>query len=110
MSAEAGGLAMPALEAALAALDAAGLRRRRRTVMRLAPDSAAIRVDGRECLDFCGNDYLGLAGDPRVTEAGIRAARACGIGARASHLVSGHQPEHAALEAELADWTGRERA
>jgi 8-amino-7-oxononanoate synthase len=110
VSAEAGGLAMPALEAALAALDAAGLRRRRRIVMRMAPDSAAIRVDGRECLDFCGNDYLGLAGDPRVTEAGIRAARACGIGARASHLVSGHQPEHAALEAELADWTGRERA
>ena len=101
---------MQALGAALAALDAAGLRRRRRTVMRLAPDSAAIRVDGHDCLDFCGNDYLGLAGDPRVTEAGIRAARACGIGARASHLVSGHQPEHAALETELAGWTGRERA
>ncbi|MBM5812306.1 MAG: 8-amino-7-oxononanoate synthase [Gammaproteobacteria bacterium] len=100
---------MPALSAALAALDDAGLRRRRRTVERIAPDSAAIRVDGRDCLDFCGNDYLGLAGDPRLAEAAGRAANASGVGARASHLVCGHQPEHAALEAELAAWTGRER-
>lgn len=103
-------LAVPAFAAALADLDARGLRRRRREVRRLAHDTAEIELDGRRCLDFCSNDYLGLAAHPRVTEAFIAAAREHGVGARASHLVSGHQGEHGALEEELAAFTGRERA
>ena len=95
---------------ALADLDSRGLRRRRRTVRRLALDTAEIELDGRRCIDFCSNDYLGLAAHPRVTEAFIAAAREHGVGARASHLVSGHQGEHGALEEELAAFTGRERA
>jgi 8-amino-7-oxononanoate synthase len=91
-------------------LDARGLRRRRRTVRRLAADTAEIELDGRRCLDFCSNDYLGLASHPRVTDAFVRAAREHGVGARASHLVTGHHPEHAALEELLAAFTGRERA
>jgi 8-amino-7-oxononanoate synthase len=91
-------------------LDARGLRRRRRTVRRLAADTAEIELDGRRCLDFCSNDYLGLASHSRVTEAFVRAAREHGVGARASHLVTGHHPEHAALEELLAAFTGRERA
>jgi len=88
----------------------AELRRRRRTVRRLAHDTAEIELDGRRCVDFCSNDYLGLAAHPRVTQAFVAAAREYGVGARASHLISGHQGEHAALEEELADFTGRERA
>jgi 8-amino-7-oxononanoate synthase len=103
-------LAVPAFAAALADLDARGLRRRRREVRRLAHDTAEIELDGRRCLDFCSNDYLGLAAHPRVTQAFIAAAREHGVGARASHLVSGHQGEHGALEEELAAFTGRERA
>jgi 8-amino-7-oxononanoate synthase len=99
-----------AFEAALADLDERGLRRRRRTVRRLAHDTAEIELDGRRCIDFCSNDYLGLAAHPRVTEAFIAAAREHGVGARASHLVSGHQVEHDALEVALAQYTGRERA
>ncbi len=94
----------------LAELDSKGLRRRRRIVRRLALDSAEIELDGRRCIDFCSNDYLGISGHPRVTEAFVAAAQAHGVGARASHLVSGHQGEHEALEQELADFTGRERA
>ena len=94
----------------LADLDARGLSRRRRTVRRLAHDTADIELDGVACVDFCSNDYLGLSAHPRVTEAFIEAARICGVGARASHLITGHQSEHAALEEELADFTGRERA
>ena len=94
----------------LADLDARGLRRRRRTVRRLAHDTADIELDGVACVDFCSNDYLGLSAHPRVTEAFIEAARIHGVGARASHLITGHQSEHAALEEELADFTGRERA
>jgi len=99
-----------AFEAALADLETQGLRRRRRSVRRLAHDKAEIELDGSRCVDFCSNDYLGLAAHPRVTEAFVAAARAHGVGARASHLVSGHQGEHEALEEELAAFTGRERA
>ena len=95
---------------ALAELDARGLRRRRRTVRRGEPDTADIQLDGRQCVDFCNNDYLGLAAHPQVIEALIDAARIHGVGARASHLITGHQTEHEALEHELAAWTGRERA
>ena len=95
---------------ALAELDARGLRRRRRTVRRGNPESAEIELDGRRCVDFCSNDYLGIAAHPQVVEAFINAARMHGVGARASHLVTGHQAEHEALEQELAAYTGRERA
>ncbi|WP_372614612.1 8-amino-7-oxononanoate synthase [Halomonas sp.] len=74
-----------------------GLWRQRRTL-----DPALI--------DFAGNDYLGLARDPRLAEAQAEGARRFGAGARASHLVSGHLPAHQALEARLAELTGRPRA
>nr|WP_298057748.1 8-amino-7-oxononanoate synthase [uncultured Halomonas sp.] len=61
-------------------------------------------------LDFAGNNYLGLAQDPRVCEAQAEGARRFGAGAGASHLVSGHLEVHDALEDALARWTGRERA
>ena len=61
-------------------------------------------------LDFAGNDYLGLAQDPRVSEAQAAGAHRYGAGAGASHLVSGHLEVHDALEEALARWTGRERA
>ncbi|WP_016854529.1 8-amino-7-oxononanoate synthase [Halomonas smyrnensis] len=64
--------------------------------------------DGR--LDFAGNDYLGLARDPRLAEAQAEGARRFGAGGRASHLVCGHQEIHEALERRLAALTGRPRA
>ena len=95
---------------ALADLDTRGLRRQRRTMRRGDPHTADIVLDGRPCVDFCSNDYLGLASHPQVVEAFVAAARVHGVGARASHLITGHQSEHEALEQELAAWTGRERA
>lgn len=61
-------------------------------------------------LNFCGNDYLGLARDPRLTAALTSAAGHWGVGSGASHLVTGHTGEHQQLEAELAAYTGREAA
>ena len=92
----------------LADLDARGLRRRRRTVRQAGGAAADITLDGRPCVDFCSNDYLGLSTHPKLVEAFVAAARSQGVGARASHLISGHQDEHAALEREVAEWTGRE--
>jgi 8-amino-7-oxononanoate synthase len=102
--------ALPGFGAVLADLDGRGLRRRRRSVRRLAHDTAEIELDGRRCIDFCSNDYLGLSAHPSVTAALIDAAREHGVGARASHLVTGHQHGHDALEEALAAHTGRERA
>jgi 8-amino-7-oxononanoate synthase len=94
--------ALDELTVALAARDAAGLARRRRTID--SPQGARLTVDGREVLHFGSNDYLGLASDPRLIEAAQRGATGYGVGAGASHLISGHFSPHEALERELADW------
>ena len=93
---------------AVAEIDAAGLRRRRRNVESTGP-AQQVSVDGRAAINFCGNDYLGLAQHARLTAAFAQAA-AAGAGSGASHLVTGHHPLHHALEQRLAAWTGRERA
>jgi 8-amino-7-oxononanoate synthase len=67
-------------------------------------------VDGRQYLNFCSNDYLGLANDPAVVTAFQEAAADWGVGSGASHLVCGHQRPHQQLEEALADHVGRERA
>jgi 8-amino-7-oxononanoate synthase len=74
------------------------------------PQGPEVWLDGRRCLSFCSNDYLGLAADPRVREAFKRGIDACGVGSGASHLISGHNLAHHALEEELAAYTGRPRA
>ena len=67
-------------------------------------------VDGKPCLSFCSNDYLGLANHPEVIAAFKRGADRYGVGSGASHLVSGHSRAHQQLEEELAAFVGRERA
>jgi 8-amino-7-oxononanoate synthase len=101
-----------AVAAALAGLGARGLRRARRRVDAMAAGGSILEpvVAGRRLVNFCSNDYLGLAGDVRVAEAMRAAASRWGAGAGAAHLVTGHSGEHHALEAELAAFTGREAA
>ena len=98
------------LAARLAEQAAAGRARRRRTVAARAAGGVQVTVDGRDCIAFCSNDYLGLADHPRVVAAFVAAARQWGVGSGASHLVSGHDGEHHALEEELAAFVGRPRA
>jgi 8-amino-7-oxononanoate synthase len=71
---------------------------------------ARIVVDGREFLQFCSNDYLGLANHPKLVSAMQNAAATYGVGGGASHLVCGHSSLHHQLEERLADITGRDRA
>jgi 8-amino-7-oxononanoate synthase len=78
------------------------LTRTRRTAE--SPCAPQQRVDGRDLLAFCSNDYLGLAHHPVLVEALTEGARRFGAGSGASHLVSGHSQAHATLEAELAAW------
>ncbi|GAA5178016.1 8-amino-7-oxononanoate synthase [Modicisalibacter zincidurans] len=81
--------------------------RRRRTTVGIGP---RFQREGCEWLAFCSNDYLGLAGDPRLAEGLAEGARRFGTGGGASHLVCGHSEAHARLEARLAEWTGCQRA
>jgi 8-amino-7-oxononanoate synthase len=97
-----------ALETELTELDAAGLKRRRR--MLDAPCGPLARVDGRDLISFCSNDYLGLANDPALIAAACAGAKIWGVGSGASHLVSGHLAPHEALEQKLAAFTGFARA
>lgn len=96
------------LQAEIDALQRAGLKRRRRTLE--MPCGPLARVDGRDLVSFCSNDYLGLANDPALVEAACAGAQAWGVGSGASHLVSGHLAPHAALEQKLAAFTGFARA
>jgi 8-amino-7-oxononanoate synthase len=61
----------------------------------------------RDLLDLASNDYLGLAGDPRLRVAAADAIHRFGTGARASRVVSGTTPSHVELEHELAQLTGQ---
>ncbi|MGW2622230.1 8-amino-7-oxononanoate synthase [Micromonospora taraxaci] len=90
----------------LAALDRrADLRAKAGLTRRLLPRPAA---DGMT--DLAGNDYLGLAAHPEVTAAATAALSAYGLGATGSRLVRGSTDAHEALETELAQWLGTDRA
>ncbi|SDG54021.1 8-amino-7-oxononanoate synthase [Pseudomonas benzenivorans] len=75
-----------------------------------SPQGPLVRVDGRELLAFCSNDYLGLANHPQVVEAWRAGAQRWGVGGGASHLVIGHSTPHHELEEALAEFSGRPRA
>ncbi|MEE2731045.1 MAG: 8-amino-7-oxononanoate synthase [Pseudomonadota bacterium] len=82
---------------------------RRRRVLE-SPQQVRIQCDGRALLNFCSNDYLGLARHPYVVQAAQHAAEQFGFGSGASHLVIGHSHLHHELEERLADWVGQPRA
>jgi len=90
------------LDAALEQRAGRQLLRRRRIVA--SAQGARPVVEARETLHFGSNDYLGLAADPRVIDAAQRGAARYGVGAGASHLISGHFQPHEDLERELAAW------
>ena len=71
---------------------------------------AEVIVDGKRYLNFCSNDYLGLANHPDIVSAFKKAADEFGVGSGGSHLVCGHSALHHRLEEQLAEFTGRPRA
>ncbi len=99
---------MDALRERLRQRAVAGLTRSRRVTD--GAQGAEQTVDGRRMLVFCSNDYLGLAADPRLVDAVRRGVSRYGVGSGAAHLICGHSHAHHALEEELAEFTGRERA
>ncbi|MBI2370514.1 MAG: 8-amino-7-oxononanoate synthase [Deltaproteobacteria bacterium] len=96
------------LAEALHDLEVRGLRRTLRCLEPGAEGTA--RVDGRPALVLASNDYLGLAGHPRLIKAAREALETHGCGATASRLIAGTWDLHLALEAELARFMGCEAA
>ncbi len=74
------------------------------------PQAIRVQIDGQSVLNFCSNDYLGLANHPDVTHTFKCAVDDYGLGSGSAHLICGHSIAHHALEEELADFTGRDRA
>lgn len=74
------------------------------------PQGVLLHIAGKQYLNFCSNDYLGLANHPQVIEALTQGAREYGVGSGASHLINGHSRAHHQLEEELAAFVGRPRA
>ncbi len=89
--------------------------RRRQSLYRFrriadSPQQPLMRIDGREVIGFCSNDYLGLANHPDIIAAFKRAADAFGVGSGAAHLINGHSRYHHQLEEALAEFVGYPRA
>lgn len=93
---------------ALAHLEAAGRLRQPLTVEPIPGGRA--RIDGREVLVLCGNDYLGLSQAPELAQAVAAGARRWGVGATGSRLITGTLPVHRDAEACLAELVGAESA
>ncbi|MGR9087679.1 MAG: aminotransferase class I/II-fold pyridoxal phosphate-dependent enzyme, partial [Gammaproteobacteria bacterium] len=96
------------LSGELSARRAQGLYRSRQTLA--SAQGITVQIDGRTVLNFCSNDYLGLANHPDVVRAFKRGAERYGVGSGSAHLICGHSLAHHALEEELAEFTGRDRA
>jgi len=97
-----------ALQRELDTCTAQALQRRRCELE--SAQGVRITVDGKSYLSFCSNDYLGLANHPQLIAALQTGARQHGVGAGASHLVSGHFEAHHQLENELAAFVNKPAA
>ena len=67
-------------------------------------------LEGQKVVNFASNDYLGLAGDSRLTAAAIAAVNTYGTGSTGSRLLSGQRLLHAQLEQAIAAWKGTDDA
>lgn len=92
----------------LAGIIAQGRRRARRELQ--SPQGPVVRLDDREVLNFCSNDYLGFANHPAITLAFRQGVDRFGTGSGASQLVCGYTTAHRLLEEKLAEFTARPRA
>lgn len=99
---------MKDLAVKLAARKKEHLYRSRRIIE--GPQGVEVTIDGKTCLSFCSNDYLGLANHPDIVAAFHRGLDEFGAGSGSAHLISGHSRAHHALEEELADFVQRPRA
>lgn len=95
------------LRGELAGIETAGLYKRERVIT--TPQGAVVRTaEGREVINLCANNYLGLSSHPEVVEAAHEALRTHGYGLSSVRFICGTQDIHKELEARLARFLGTE--
>jgi glycine C-acetyltransferase len=96
------------IEKELQGLKEAGLYNRIRTLS--SPQGAWLVVDGQRVLNFCSNNYLGLANHPRILQAARQAMEQYGLGPAAVRSIAGTMDLHLELERRMAAFKGVESA
>ena len=86
----------------LAEIKEAGLYKNERLIE--SPQQAAIQVGGKEVLNFCANNYLGLSNNPRLIEAAKKALDSRGFGMSSVRFICGTADIHKVLEAEISEY------
>ncbi|WP_347757651.1 glycine C-acetyltransferase [Agrococcus sp. ProA11] len=90
----------------LAEIEAAGLTKRERAID--SPQAATVTANGREVLNFCANNYLGLADHPAIVQAAKTALDDWGFGMASVRFICGTQTQHLELEQRLSSFLGQE--
>src|SRR5207245_4068964 len=96
------------LQTQLEELKHRGLYKRERQVQ--TPQDSAIAVGGREVINFCANNYLGLANHPAIVEAAMAGLRQYGYGIASVRFICGTQDAHKNLETAVAKFLGKDDA
>ncbi len=96
----------PVLEKELNTIREAGLFKRERIIT--TPQGADISANGKEVINFCANNYLGLSSHPRVLEAAKRAIDSHGFGMSSVRFICGTQDIHKTLEKKISDFLSTE--
>lgn len=97
----------PVLEKELEEIEKAGLYKRERII--ITPQAAEIKIQGgQEVINFCANNYLGLASHPRVIEAAKKTMDSHGFGMASVRFICGTQDIHKELEENISKFLGTE--
>lgn len=94
----------PVLIQELAAIRSSGLYKEERIIT--TPQGPVIRTGGKEVINFCSNNYLGLSSDPRVIEAAKHAIDTHGYGLSSVRFICGTQDLHKTLEQRISEFLG----
>jgi glycine C-acetyltransferase len=97
----------PVLQKELDSIREAGLYKKERII--ITPQGADIKTqDGKEVINFCANNYLGLSSHPRVIDAAKRAIDTHGFGMSSVRFICGTQDIHKELEKKISEFLGTE--
>src|SRR5690606_25228003 len=96
------------LQRELREIEEAGLFKRERIIT--SPQAAEITANGKEVLNFCANNYLGLSSHPEVIKAAMEAIETHGFGMSSVRFICGTQDIHKELEQAIAQFVGQEDA